>query len=195
MSNQATLAGHCRSLPGPQAPDSPDFSTGPGVFGCNRSIALATTEILIRDGVVQGRCVKRAKWCRDSAGLSHVAVPWLLWFLFAFGIAMSISMQHRFIREETEAAGRALPWSSRGRAKPVPGREKAPPGSCSVALSDRSQCDSTGPAAVWADDQAVTRALQARKSPRHICLCKKGRCLPTATSSRNHKPIHSNERV
>lgn len=45
------LAAHCRSLPDPQAPYSPDFSTGPGVFGCDRSIALAITEISIRDGV------------------------------------------------------------------------------------------------------------------------------------------------
>lgn len=72
-----------------------------------------------------------------------------------------------------------FPWGPRGRAtRPWPA--KTPPGSCSVALSDRSQCDSTGPAAVWADDQAVTRALQARKSPRQICA--KGWCLLTATS-------------
>lgn len=117
---------------------------------------------------LQGRCVKRANCCRDSAGLYHVAVPWLLWYSFAFGIAMPIMMQHRFIRGGDWNAGRALRGALAGeQARPWPA--KTPPGSCSVALSDRSQCDSTGPAAVWADDQAVTRALQARKSPRQIC--------------------------
>lgn len=169
------LAAHCRSLPGPRAPYSPDFSTGPGVFGCDRSIALAITEISIRDGVVQGRCVKRAKCCRDSAGVSHVAVPWLLCGSFCFlGVQSPSWMQHRFSRGEIEMQAGPSPWSPRRRAtRPWPA--KTPPGSCSVALSDRSQCDSTGPAAVWADDQAVTRALQPRKSPRQICA--KGRCL------------------
>lgn len=102
---------------------------------------------------------------------------------FAFGIAMPIMMQHRFIRGGDWAAGRALRGALAGvQTRPWPA--KTPPGSCSVALSDRSQCDSTGPAAVWADDQAVTRALQARKSPRQICAKGFGRSLLTATSSK-----------
>lgn len=71
------------------------------------------------------------------------------------------SMQHRFIRRRGGAtelqAGLSVEPSRAAQA--VPGREKTPPGSCSVAVSDRSQCDWTGPAAVWADDQAVTRAF------------------------------------
>lgn len=68
------------------------------------------------------------------------------------------SMQHRFIRGHTEMQTGLSVEPSRARNPSLAGK-KTPPGSCSVALSDRSQCDSTGPAAVWADDQAVTRAF------------------------------------
>lgn len=63
---------------------------------------LAITEILIRDGVEQGRCVKRANCCSACAGVSHVAVPWLLWSLLLDcddAHRGASSMQHRLIRE------------------------------------------------------------------------------------------------
>lgn len=131
---------------------------------------------------MHGICVKRAKRCRDSAGLSHVGVPWLLQvFLFfvAFGIATSILDAASIHPERSggldcrQHAGLCVE-PSRASKPSVAGKGKTPPGSCSVAPSDRSQCDSTGPAAVWADDQAVTRALAARKSPRQTCA--RGRC-------------------
>lgn len=62
------MSAHCRSLPDAPAPDSPDFSTKPGVFGCDRGIADAIINSSIRDGVAQGRCVKRAEGCSELAG-------------------------------------------------------------------------------------------------------------------------------
>lgn len=92
-------------------------------------------------------------------------------FVFAFGIATSILDAASIHPERSggldcrQHAGLYVE-PSRASKPSVAGKGKTPPGSCSVAPSDRSQCDSTGPAAVWADDQAVTRALLARKSPR-----------------------------